>query len=63
MKAILAYGQAIQKRNSGLSQGIKADLTVFQHGVEAMREGYNVRAFERIVTRAGVTIIRVKGIN
>ena len=54
MKSILQYGQAINARNHG-----KADsLSVFHAGVNAMRDGYNVRQFERIVTSAGVTIIR-----
>ncbi len=54
MKSILAYGQTIQRRNNG-----KADnLGVFHAGVDAMRDGYNVRQFERIVTSTGVKIIR-----
>ena len=54
MKSILQYGQAINARNHG-----KADsLYVFQAGVNAMRDGYNVRQFERVVTSTGVTIIR-----
>lgn len=54
MKSILKYGQAINARNHG-----KADkLDVFQAGVNAVKDGYNVKAFERIVTSKGVTIIR-----
>jgi len=54
MKSILAYGQTIQHRNNG-----KADnLSVYHAGINAMRDGYNVRQFERIVTSAGVKIIR-----
>lgn len=54
MKSILAYGQAVYKRNHG-----KADsLSVFHAGVNAMKDGYTVRAFERVVTSTGVTIIR-----
>lgn len=54
MKSILAYGQVVYKRNHG-----KADsLSVFRAGVNAMKDGYNVRAFERVVTPVGVTIIR-----
>lgn len=54
MKSILQYGQAINARNHG-----KADnLSVFHAGVNAMRDGYNVRQFERVVTSTGVTIIR-----
>lgn len=54
MKSILKYGQAINACNHG-----KADsLAVFQAGVEAVKDGYNVRQFERITTKAGVTIIR-----
>lgn len=54
MKSILQYGQTVYKRNSG-----KADnLSVFHAGVNAMKDGYQVKAFERIVTSTGVTIIR-----
>ncbi len=54
MKSILQYGQAINARNHG-----KADsLYVFHAGVNAVKDGYNVRAFERVVTSTGVTIIR-----
>lgn len=54
MKSILFYGQVINARNHG-----KADnLAVFQAGIDAMRDGYNVRAFERVTTSAGITIIR-----
>ena len=59
MKSILKYGQAVNAKNHG-----KADsLDVFQTGVQAVKDGYNVKAFERIVTSKGVTIIRkVKGV-
>lgn len=54
MKSILQYGQAINARNHG-----KADnLDIFHAGVNAVKDGYNVKAFERVVTSAGVTIIR-----
>jgi len=54
MKTILTYGQTIQRCNNG-----KADnLDVYQAGIVAMKDGYNVRMFERIVTSAGVKIIR-----
>lgn len=54
MKSILKYGQAINARNRG-----KVDnLSVFHAGVEAMKDGYNVRQFERIITNAGIVIIR-----
>lgn len=54
MKSILQYGQAINACNHG-----KADsLSVFHAGVNAVKDGYNVRQFERVVTSAGVTIIR-----
>lgn len=57
MKSILQYGQAINARNHG-----KADsLDVYQAGIVAVRDGYNVRQFERVVTSAGVTIIRKCG--
>jgi hypothetical protein len=54
MKSILKYGQAINARNRGKAQGID----VFKAGVQAMKDGYNVKAFERVVTSKGVTIIR-----
>jgi len=54
MKSILAYGQAVNARNHG-----KADsLAVFQAGINAMRDGYQVKAFERVTTRAGIVVIR-----
>lgn len=54
MKSILKYGQAINARNH-----CKADsVDVYQAGVNAVRDGYNVKAFERVVTSTGVTIIR-----
>jgi hypothetical protein len=60
MKSILQYGQAINARNHG-----KADsLSVFHAGVKATRDGYTVKAFERVVTSTGVTIIRkCKGVD
>lgn len=54
MKSILAYGQTVYKRNRAMAD----NLEVFHAGVNAVRDGYNVRAFERIVTSTGVTIIR-----
>lgn len=54
MKSILQYGQAVYKRNRNQAD----NLDVYQAGIVAMKDGYNVRAFERIVTPAGVTIIR-----
>lgn len=54
MKTILKYGQAVNARNRG-----KADsLTVFHTAIDAVRDGYNVRNFERIKTSAGAVIIR-----
>lgn len=54
MKSILKYGQAVNARNHG-----KADnLEVFQAGVNAMRDGYNVKAFERVTTSTGIVVIR-----
>lgn len=54
MKSILKYGQAINARNHG-----KVDnLSVFHAGVDAVKDGYQVKAFERIVTRNGFVIIR-----
>ena len=59
MKSILQYGQAVYKRNRNQAD----NLDVFRAGVNAMKDGYNVKAFERIVTSTGVTIIRkcIKG--
>lgn len=54
MKSILQYGQAINARNHGKANS----LDVYQAGIVAMKDGYNVRMFERVVTSAGVTIIR-----
>lgn len=54
MKSILQYGQIINARNKGQAD----NLAVFHAGVDAMRDGYNVRKFERVITKAGVTIIR-----
>lgn len=54
MKSILQYGQAINARNKGKTD----NLAVFHAGVEAMRDGYSVRAFERVTTRAGIVVIR-----
>lgn len=57
MKSILAYGQAVNARNHG-----KADnLAVFHAGINAVKDGYNVRMFERVTTEVGVTIIRKRG--
>lgn len=54
MKSILQYGQVVNAHNKG-----KADnLSVFHAGVNAVKDGYNVRQFERVTTKAGVTIIR-----
>ncbi len=54
MKSILAYGQAVYKRNRAMADSVD----VYQAGVNAMRDGYNVRQFERVVTSKGVAIIR-----
>lgn len=56
MKSILVYGQAINARNRGKADNL--NLSVFHAGVNAMRDGYNVRKFERIVTSTGAMIIR-----
>lgn len=53
MKSILAYGQAVYKRNRKQADSVQ----VFHAGVNAVKDGYNVRQFERVVTSAGVTII------
>jgi len=54
MKSILKYGQAINARNRGKAQGID----VFQAGVQAMKDGYNVRQFERVTLPSGIVAIR-----
>lgn len=54
MKSILQYGQAINARNRGQANRID----VYQAGIVAMKDGYQVKAFERIVTRNGFVIIR-----
>ena len=54
MKSILTYGQVINARNHGKANR----LDVYQAGIVAMKDGYNVKAFERVVTSTGVTIIR-----
>ena len=59
MKSILAYGQAINSRNHGKANS----LDVFQAGIVAMKDGYNIKAFERITLPSGIVIIRkVKGV-
>lgn len=57
MKSILAYGQVINARNRNRAD----NLDVYQAGINAVKDGYNVKAFERIVTSKGVTIIRKCG--
>jgi len=54
MKSILQYGQTVYKRNRNQAD----NLDVYQAGIVAMKDGYNVRQFERVVTSTGVTIIR-----
>ena len=54
MKSILTYGQAINACNHGKAN----NMDVFHAGVNAVKDGYNVRQFERVVTSTGVTIIR-----
>lgn len=54
MKSILTYGQTIYKRKRAMADSVQ----VFHAGVNAVKDGYNVKAFERVVTSAGVTIIR-----
>ena len=54
MKSILQYGQTVYKRNRAMAD----NMDVYQAGIVAMKDGYNIRQFERIVTPAGVTIIR-----
>ena len=54
MKSILIYGQRVLARKQGRASGID----VFHGAVAAMRDGYQLAAYERIVTPAGVTVIR-----
>lgn len=54
MKSILAYGQTVYKHNRAMADSVD----VYQSGVNAVKDGYNVKAFERVVTSTGVTIIR-----
>lgn len=54
MKAILAYGQVINARNRAMADNVD----VYQAGIVAVKDGYNIKAFERVVTSTGVTIIR-----
>lgn len=54
MKSILQYGQTVYKHNRNQADSVD----VYQAGINAMRGGYNVKAFERITTSTGVTIIR-----
>lgn len=54
MKSILQYGQAINARNRGKVN----NLSVFHAGVNAMRDGYKVKAFERVTLSSGIVVIR-----
>lgn len=59
MKTILKYGQTVLARNKG-----KVDnLSVFHAGVDAVKDGYRVRDFERIKTTTGAVIIRKRRSN
>lgn len=54
MKSILAYGQVINARNKGKTD----NLAVFHAGVNAVKDGYNVRKFERVTLSSGIVVIR-----
>lgn len=54
MKSILKYGQAVYK----CSRSQADSVDVYQAGVNAMKDGYNVKAFERITLPSGIVIIR-----
>lgn len=54
MKSILAYGQVVYKRKRAMADSVQ----VFHAGVNAVKDGYNVKAFERITTSTGFKIIR-----
>lgn len=54
MKTILKYGQTVLARNKGQTD----NLSVFHAGVDAVKDGYNVRNFERVTTTTGATVIR-----
>lgn len=54
MKSILAYGQVVYKRNRKQADSVD----VYQAGINAVKDGYNVKAFERIITKAGIVVIR-----
>ena len=56
MKTILQYGQAVRNRKKQPS--LLAAVDVFQSAVNAMQDGYNLRDYERVVTKTGFTIIR-----
>lgn len=59
MKSILQYGQAVYKRNRAMADNVD----VYQAGIVAMKDGYNIKAFERITLPSGIVIIRkVKGV-
>lgn len=54
MKSILQYGQAINARNHGKADSVQ----VFHAGINAVKDGYQVKAFERITLPSGIVIIR-----
>lgn len=54
MKSILAYGQVVYKRKRAMADSVQ----VFHAGVNAVKDGYNVRQFERITLPSGIVIIR-----
>ena len=54
MKSILAYGQTVYKHNRNQADSVD----VYQAGIHAVKDGYNVKAFERITLPSGIVIIR-----
>ena len=54
MKSILQYGQTVYKRNRAMADSVD----VYQAGIVAMRDGYQVKAFERVTLPSGIVIIR-----
>lgn len=54
MKSILAYGQTVYRHNRKQADSVD----VFHAGVNAVKDGYNVRMFERVTLPSGIVAIR-----
>ncbi len=54
MKSILAYGQTVYRYNRNQADCVQ----VFHAGVNAVKDGYNVRQFERVTLPSGIVVIR-----